>query len=544
MTKSSIVYDDFSGGDWGIRKLTSVNKNQWIGENVQLFPDGSIGPRSAPVKLAPAGLPTTSTVRPSIHLARDGKVFFIVGATVYSIDTLTSSTLTTYTGSLTGGSSSSAAQIYTDLRLGRYWINRAGLGLDYVSGTAVTAVTTPAAFRMIAMKGDRMVGVAGRVIYFSAAGDYTSWPALNQIDLGEGSDIQFVHTSGDTLYVATESSTFAVQGTLGSTGTTVRQVAASGAPILRSPSASGGAKTMNQEPWRAAKLSDDTIAWLSMEDSANNVPNTMTGNQDNFGVCSVSFFKGGNTTQLTLPNYARASYASTSASYEVFHAAARDGLVLFPQGGRAISSGNFYALLVKPGGYVERHSFTPTTSFGGPGNDLNFIAGPQVAWDRSGVVDSNVVVWAQRNSSNAIEFWYWKTDPGQPLGGSGVTGNFTLAPFFPEPSEQVKVRGIDVYGVCYGTSGSDTSLAVKTDSRIVDGLGDIDSAGASYQDATQTITPHSLYVTAGAAPTRFVHRFRTGNSVWGAGATAALTIKGVAILKVVLHVETRDTPNV
>lgn len=552
----TVVFDDFSGGDWGISNPLKVSKNQWQGLNVQVYPDGSIGPRNPIVQLAPTGLPTTSTVRPSIHFARDGRVFYIVGATVYYQTTLSATSVTTCTGTLTGGSSSSAAQLYTDLRLGRYWINRVGLGLDYVnSSNACNAVTTPVAFRMIAVKGDRMIGVNGRVIYFSAAGDYTSWPALNQIDLGEGSDIQWVFTSGDTLYVATEASLYAVQGVLGST-TTVRQIAASGAPNLRSPNAVTGAKSMNQEPWRAAKLADDTVCWMSAENPSPRLPSLVNASQNSpitnaSGVMEVSWFKGGQIRSTKHPNYSRTSVA-LSQSYELFHAAVKDSLILFPQGGRITDTSAGEFLLVRPDGYQERHEFLVSSgnAYGGASVDLEFIPAPNTAWDRAAVMDGGVVAWATRDAgTNAIKFFYWLADPGLPVNpaildatnsGFNFNCNLALAPWYTTDGTVARVRGVDVHCTSYDETVSGASFTVDCEVIGVDNSNDVDSFNASFQDSSQTVQVQSP--STNGPPARFIKRVRFGNSSFGSGFYLKFDLKRVSISRVVVYVESKAAP--
>lgn len=525
----TVTYDDFSGGDWGLTRLSKVPKIQYFGTNVQLYPDGSIGPRNGIVQLTPTGIPTTASARPQILFARDGKIFFIVNSTVYYMASYRATTLTTCSGAVAGGTSSSAAQMYTDLRLGRYWINRVGLGFGYVSGTAWTTVATPANFRMIAVKGERMIGCSGRIIYFSDAGDFTSWPALNQIDLGEGSNIQGLVTSGDTLYAITEASIFAVQGTLGST-TSVRQIASYGARALY---ATGNSTSMDQEPWRVAKLDDDTVCWLHSEDSGAGNHWLWHGQVAGQGTMRVAWFKGGDVDTSEHFNYSMGDLGNSGDSYEVFHAAAAGKLWLFPQGNRGNSSGPFYVTGMGPNS-EEHHVFTPGVTFGGLNTPLQFYAAPQSGWDRAGAGGPPLIGMVTWDGTNC-KFWYWNPQPGRGSAAmeGGGSGTFYLAPFFTDNGDMVRVRGVTVYGTVFDVA---TAASVSVQPITYAPIGKMDNA-SNVNDTAQTFNPQS-FSSAGSTNGGWGRRYNFGASSWGRGASVLLTISKTTISKVVVDYET------
>lgn len=534
MARNSVTYDDFSGGEWGPLRLTSVPKTMYTGLDVQVYPDGAIGPRNKLVQLTPTGLPTTASARPQILFARDGKIFFIVNSTVYFMSNYRATSVTACTGTVAGGTSSSAAQLYTDLRLARYWINRAGIGFGYVSGSAWTTVATPVNFRLIAVKGERMVGASGRILYYSAAGDFTSWPALNQIDLGEGSNIQGLVTSGDTLYAITEASIYAVQGTLGST-TSVRQIAAYGARDLY---AQFNGTSMDQEPWRVAKLDNDTVCWASSEDSAAGAFQLMaSANAAQQGVSTVAWFNGGDVSTSTHFDFVLGDLNSSVDSYEVFHVAAGNRLYLFPMGGRLTSSFDLYALGVSPGGRSEAHKFTIATdfggaTFGGANTPLQFYAGPQNAWDRAAGGGPPLVGMVTWDSTNC-KFWYWNPNPGR--GNTTVPGTFYLAPYFPPNSDLVRVRGITVYGTMFDAGQTCT---VTCQPVVYNGVQKSDASLS--QESGQSVNVNTWSSGAPGNVEGFTVRFNFGGSEsWGRGVTAKLTLTKVAVSMVVLDVETK-----
>lgn len=528
----TVTYDDFSGGDWGLTRVTKVPKNMYFGTNVQVYPDGSIGPRQGMVQLSPTGIPTTATARPQMLFARDGKIFFIVNSTAYFMSSYKATTLTTVTGALAGGTSSSAAQLYTDLRLGRYWINRTGIGFGYVSGTTWTTVATPVNFRMIAVKGERMVGCSGRIIYYSAAGDYTSWPATNQIDLGEGSNIQAIVTSGDTLYAITEASVYAVTGVLGAS-TSVRMIASYGARDLY---ALGNGTSMDQEPWRVAKLDDDTIAWLFSEDSTAGNHVFTHGQTAGRGVSEVAWFKGGDVLRSQHHNYSMGDLGNSGDSYEVFHATAAGKLYLFPQGNRASNTGPFYVIGVDPHGKEEHHSFQlPSTPFGGLNTPLQFHAGPQIAWDRAGAGGPPLVGWTTWDGTNC-KFWYWNPNPAGKSGTTletGATCTAALAPYFANNGDLCRVRGVTVYGNMF-----DGSVATTVQAQPITWDAVMKTSANATQDAAQNFDPSTIS-SGGSNIESFAYRFNFGNSSWGRGFYVQLTLGKCSVEKVVVEIETK-----
>jgi hypothetical protein len=535
-----VTYDDFTGGHWGPLADQFVPKNKWYGLNVQLYPNGAIGPRNPVRQLIPSGLPTTSAGRPQIMFARDGKVFFLINTAIYYIDSLADTSATAVTGTVAGGTSSSAAQLYTDLRLDRYWINRVGLAFGYVDGGTNTwvAVTTPAAFRMIAVKGGRMVGCAGRVLYYSDNGDFTSWPALNTIDLGEGSDIQAMHASGDTLYVFTEASTYIVQGTLGNT-TTVRQVAGTGMGTFRTFTGSYTG-SMGEEPWRSARLSDDSIAFVSKENWGGGNFSTPNDNEFNKGTAVVSMLKAGQMVNHTIENYCLAA----NGNYEVMHAGVGEFLAIASQGRRARVgvSDNLDVLLVRPDGYVEAHELG-TTNIQIP---LGLTVAPQVANDVSATVGPDVFAWATWDGSNC-DFFYWKVSPGinaasSDNGYDSVDGfddaqvcEVTLAPYFTPDGSYVRPRAITVHGLLYNATGSAAFLDCRAMALAPnDAIGNNVAAYSEDQFYTISFGPGTIGVHD------FSHRFLLGAGVdFGTGFKIKLSLTRCAITKVIVHCDTR-----
>lgn len=544
-----LVYDDFSGGDWNRRKYTDVARNMWKGLNVQVQPDGSLGQRDGAVAWAPTGLPTTSTTRPQVLFSRDGRVFFVVGSTLYFAPSLGAASVTAATGTLTGGASDSYAQLYTDQRFARWFINRVGLGLQYMNNSnTLVNVTTTAAFRMIAVKGDRMYGVAGRVVYYSAQGDYTSWPVPNTIDIGEGSDIQFIQPVGDSMYVGTETSLYVIQG-VPEVSTTVRLIANVGAPIMRDSALTPA----SAEPWRVARLSDDTLAWVVSNDSYSTANDSgavsATNIPPNNGYMKIAWLSGGRVRYSMHPDY-YLNGAGTN-SYELHHAAAADSLVLFTQSNRQATQSPQSVLLVRSDGYTEQHQFALSAggAFGGYNDPLEIATGPHVAWDQGGLMGPAYVAWVTTDTSNNIKVYYWKVSPGpRPAVGTtdsqtdatsaaAMTSTVTIAPYYTPDGSLCKVRAVTVHGVALNiTSGS--SLSCKPRALAADGRADA-RTDATLGVTTQTIDVATTYMSGSTTAEGFTHTFRFGNGATGRGFAIDLTFSRLLINKVIVYFDKR-----
>jgi len=540
-----VVYDDFSGGHWGPRPISKVPKNMWYGRNVQVTQHGTLASRAGMVLVT--GPVTTSTKLPHMAFTRNGKIIAVNGTTAY-IASITGmapaiGSWTTCTGTLPGTSDSSAIQVYTDLRLDRYWVNRVQNGLAWISGAnVITAVTTPVNFRLIAVRNERMFGALGRELYWSAAGDYTSWNSLDKIDLGEGSDIQFLQTAGDTLYIGTDTSLYALNGVPGES-TVVRQIAGRGAPVFRDLATAG--PPISAEPWRSVKLRDDTIMWVTAEDIEQNT-------------ATVTALAGGRINDFVTEDYVLAQSSSSTAECRM--AASENMAYLFPLGGRAGALTNPLSFLgVRSDGYMEAHTFSqPGFPFTGALAQLGVSVTAQQANDQGGAWSPSllgIVMW----DGNNVRWGLWRT--AAPRDGFYALSNridgvvpyapvVSLAPFYPDDGKAVRVRTVTVYGRS-GRTTSNLSVTARTlgrDSAV--GTVNYDGLRSPVPDAvldTTTVSTEvetlteSIASNVSALGDTFVKRFRFKGRSFGRGAQVMLTLNNIEVERVVVRLDTKES---
>lgn len=185
-----VMFDDFSRGEFGSLGPWNAPKGSFTGQNVVRYVDGSLGPRNGLKALTVTGLPA-SGLGPNMGLDPNGNLWFQVGTLVKTIDpTSTASQAAT----AIGDASTSLGQ---GVIVGSFvYAGSQSSGIKKLDfGTpAVTSVgSSPSGERMV-QYGERTLsaseGSQPQRIRYSAAGDPTSWPAGNFIDVGIGNTIQ------------------------------------------------------------------------------------------------------------------------------------------------------------------------------------------------------------------------------------------------------------------------------------------------------------------------------------------------------------------
>lgn len=202
--RSLVVYDDFSGGEWGYLGPKKAAKNQFSGTNVMVYQDGQIGPRAgwrSLVSSISGVVPVIQTdqvlmrqrgnVQVWMPSARNG----LANDYVYLMD---SSVVQAVTNANQRGPGIVAAegpnQRQTASSAGGYYAWRSSLAgviqLDQVGGTQAVLAGSPASVGPIIEYGDRLVTIQGQAIgqtntlQYSAPANYASWPAANLIPIG------------------------------------------------------------------------------------------------------------------------------------------------------------------------------------------------------------------------------------------------------------------------------------------------------------------------------------------------------------------------
>lgn len=248
MSKILAHFNDFTKGEAGWLDKTRLAAGFFTGENVMLYRDGTVGPRSGLVDLAPTGVALTSVLdlgycnpgtTDEFVWVRDGTALRRVrvyqdGAGYVSAQAWTTDA-TAFALALAGDHVNYEKQItlvtiQTDKCYKLNWGAGAGAWNSAIAGSPGGGC--------IEIFGDQVVvgNVSGHPnrLVFSAQANYTSWPAANFLDVGNAGNagangaprITALRKIKDQLLVfADTGQIWVITGLLGSKSTTVREFA-------------------------------------------------------------------------------------------------------------------------------------------------------------------------------------------------------------------------------------------------------------------------------------------------------------------------------
>lgn len=191
MSTRVVELANFMGGEFNLKGEIHSGAGSFTATNMVRLIDGSLAPRSGLVDLAPVSNVTGTVLGFGFHAATI-TAWWIIGNTVYQVSTAsTAGTTTALTNTLavtpthrvraaaTTHSQSSWVAIYGDKVY----------DFNHVT-PAVNALTGSPSALIAEVDGDRLLAANTSAnperIYFSAAADFTSWPAANYLDVGYG----------------------------------------------------------------------------------------------------------------------------------------------------------------------------------------------------------------------------------------------------------------------------------------------------------------------------------------------------------------------
>lgn len=199
-------YVDFSKGDAGWVDKANMQPGFWTGEQVMLYRDGSIGPRSGLIDLAPTGLPGGTIWGIGYVAAPNGAggidyLWIHKGTTlgtipVYDVNghVLTGQAFVASTGAFAANPAGGVTD-HVDYSPGATLFCLDGdkcYKADWTTSAAgtLTALTSSPSGANIEIFNDLLI-IGGQVgatnrIFFSAAGNFNSWPAANFVDISGG----------------------------------------------------------------------------------------------------------------------------------------------------------------------------------------------------------------------------------------------------------------------------------------------------------------------------------------------------------------------
>ena len=255
MARQVVVYDDFTGGEWGNLGPYEAKNNMWSGSNMLVYRTGELGVRPGLKNMTPSGpAPAAGVVHGfGCQGVPGGDIWYIQGTATRSFGTDTGvggSALNTLTGALaeiptspvdvTTDTNQTIIASYTDKL---YRINT-------VADT-VTALTGSPGLRCVCLYGSFVVGgdVDGSLdnrLRFSDDANPNSWTATNFIDFGDNWSIHAVFPQRQHLLVMKQAGNHIMTGFPGVNSVTRAQLNGPGV----------------YHPLHAAIGPDDVVAYL------------------------------------------------------------------------------------------------------------------------------------------------------------------------------------------------------------------------------------------------------------------------------------------
>lgn len=223
-----LVYDDFSGGDFGVLAGFRAPSNTYSGTDVQAFLDGSVGPRCGVTPIASPSMPVGKVAGMGFFGSDAGTEvpWFVIGTSVYAS--------VTAPVALTGTLGSAPTLPVQGVAVGNkvYISNYGDKVYELTTTTASPVAALASGGKCIVGYGDRLLaanfpGEANRVRY-SDGNDFLTWGALNFFDVGQGGQIVGMWTVRQNVYIAKNDGTWWVYSGVPGSGSDVLRLAYQG----------------------------------------------------------------------------------------------------------------------------------------------------------------------------------------------------------------------------------------------------------------------------------------------------------------------------
>lgn len=210
MAEKIVLWDDFSGGEYGDTPAHMARPNQFTGLNVIVYRDGTIGPRPGIKAYRNTDLPS-GVVKGAGFSGSPGSTWWLATATnqLWVDDTDNWDQATgTFNATLVHaeGQEVSSGQTYViadndDM----YRINHADDGSTLTQVTGFSAATAGVG-TAVAKFRERLYGVEDNTLWYSSALDFTTWGADNFFHIGVGPEVRFLGWMKDALIIITADS--------------------------------------------------------------------------------------------------------------------------------------------------------------------------------------------------------------------------------------------------------------------------------------------------------------------------------------------------
>ena len=203
--KQQVVnYADWSYGEFGSLGSWNAPKGSFTSSNVMRYVDGSLGPRNGLKQYTLTG--TTASPINAAGMWLGNKLWFqLFNDDVYSIDPLNMASQAVSSVASAGQLANQSVTVGNDV----YFIALTGGIFRVQTPSTVSAVASTPSGTSIAAYGDRVVAAGStsqpQRLYYSAAGDPTTWSASDFIDVGVGTAITALIPLRGALAIVTSS---------------------------------------------------------------------------------------------------------------------------------------------------------------------------------------------------------------------------------------------------------------------------------------------------------------------------------------------------
>lgn len=233
MTRA-VRFDDFSGGEWGQKGARQAARNQFSAKNMLVYRDGSVGPRAGLEAAAVTGLPNGLVWGLAATPVAGADLIVVVGAQPYKVNSAGGGAAAAYSAAL----AATPTKPMDFVRLGTdvYGVSYADKAYKFVAtGPTLTALAASPGGRAVAVLGQRLIvantTVQGERLHYSAAGDFTSWPAANYIDVDDDWPITGLWAQRGHLLISKQTGFYTHTGTPGGSDSAVRKIATRPGPL-------------------------------------------------------------------------------------------------------------------------------------------------------------------------------------------------------------------------------------------------------------------------------------------------------------------------
>lgn len=441
MPRKTITFDDFSGGDWGIVEAWNAPKNSFSATNMIVTQTGELCVRPGMKKTNPTGLANGVVWGLGQKAEGSNEVWFGQGTAVreFNPTSVPADALSTASGALTGTPTGLLSvyligqSVYLGTSAGVYLYNS---GSNAVSSLLAGVDAGPG----IAQYGDRLVIVNETVdnteIRYSAAADFTSWPAANVLPIGGANGIAaLLPQRNHLLILKADEGIYMITGALG-VNETLRRVAQS-VTVANQHSA---AVTLNQDVWfvigrigvptrfDGANIHPASHITLPRAVTAEAIVVAPTVFEDRNGLIAYTQMTGG-TPQVWLYHLGVWTKHSFGVDFEPFCAslATSHRVIADNDGARALSSGFVFTDGGAAGATPNFYTWVPTIDRPGSETETTGLAPERAGDDSASQVEGSVTFpeWHSEDGSEVtvrqviVDFRSWNT-------GGSATNHFSM----------------------------------------------------------------------------------------------------------------------